>query len=128
MATQDPQIHDGGNLTASADLSSNQFFAVKITAGRQVGLVSAATDKAYGILQNKPKSAQAADVALFGITKAYAGGSVTAGHLLGVDTSGRVVEFVTSSGNMAVGYAIEAGQVSQNVTMFLFPAPFNVGH
>ncbi len=121
MATQDPQLHDGGNVTASADLSAKQYFAVKITGSRVVGLPTAATDFVYGILQNKPKSGAACDVALFGITKAVAGGSVTAGHLMGVASGGAVVEFVTSSGNTAIGYALEAGVSAQVITMHFFP-------
>jgi hypothetical protein len=121
MATESPFIHDGSQTTASADLSAKQFFAVKITAARVTGLVAAATDFVYGILQNKPKSGQVCDVAIFGITKAIAGGSVTAGHLMGVSSGGQIVEFVTSSGNTAVGYAIESGASAQIVTLYLFP-------
>ncbi len=87
------------------------------------GLVTAATDLVYGILQNKPKSGQACDVALFGVTKAVAGGSVTAGHLMGVASGGQIVELVTSSGNTAVGYALETGTSAQVITMELFIVP-----
>jgi hypothetical protein len=120
MATESPLIHDGSQTAASADLSAKQYYAVKITAARVTGLVSAATDLVYGILQNKPKSGQVCDVAIFGITKAVAGGSVTAGHLMGVNSSGQIVEFVTSSGNTAVGYAIESGSSAQVITMQYF--------
>jgi hypothetical protein len=122
MATESPFFRDGANTTAAADLSTKQFFAVKLTTtSRTTNIVAAATDLVYGILQNKPKSAQACDVCLFGITKAVAGGSVTAGHLMGVDTSGRIVEFATGAGNTAVGYTLETGVVSQVITMFFFP-------
>lgn len=128
MATESPFLRDGSQTTASADLSAKQFYAVKITGARVVGLPTATTDLVYGILQNKPKSGDAADVAIFGICKALAGASLTAGSLVGVLSGGLIGTFTTSAGNMALGYAIEAAVSAQVFTMYMFPAPFNVGH
>lgn len=120
MATESPLIHDGGNMTASADLSAKQFFAVKITGSRVVGLPTAVTDFTYGILQNKPKSAQVCDVALFGITKASAGGTISAGSLLEVASGGQIIAYTTSGTAVIVGYSIESAVASQIFTMYLF--------
>lgn len=75
---------------AGADLSSSQFLAVK--AGATVGqvvLCTAATDRAIGVLQNKPKSGQEAAVMVLGVTKwvANAGLSVDNGLTLGATTN-----------------------------------------
>lgn len=121
MATQDPQMHDGANTTASADLSGKQFYAVKITGSRVVGLTAAAADLTYGILQNKPSSGQACDVAIFGITKAVAGASITAGAKLMANSSGQIITFTTSAGAPCLGYAIEtAGATLTVFTMHFF--------
>jgi len=64
-------------LTAGADLSSSQYCTVKMasTAG-QVIICAAATDVPVGVLQNKPTSGQAAEVATLGVVKAKLGASV----------------------------------------------------
>lgn len=119
MATDTPFLHDGSMTTASADLSAKQFYAVKITAARVVGLVAAVTDITYGILQNKPKSAQVCDVALFGIVKAVAGGSITAGDKLEVNSSGQVITYTTSGTACIIGQALETAVSAQVFTMYL---------
>ena len=58
MATESAFVWDE-SYTAAADLSANQFYAVKLSADHTVNLCTAATDRAIGILQNKPKTAYA---------------------------------------------------------------------
>src|SRR3954471_8367514 len=91
MATEGPLIHDGSQTTAAADLSSSQFLAVKITAARSVNLASTGGEVAYGILQNKPTSGQAADVGILGISKAVGGAAFSAGAQLMTNTSGQLI-------------------------------------
>ena len=63
MALQDPGL-DIGYLTASADLSSSQFLAVKpyASADREVALESTGGLLILGILQNKPTTGQHAQM------------------------------------------------------------------
>lgn len=141
MSTESPLIHDGSQTVAAANYGngaglagsntggttggstgSGQYLAVMLTsAGRTSVIASVAGQQIYGILQNKPAAAQAADVGIFGVTKAVAGGTIAAGAALMVNASGQVVTW-TSTGNKAqIGYAIEAAVSGQVFTMFLGP-------
>lgn len=125
MATESPLIHDGSQTTAAADLSTKQFYAVKITAARAVNLASSGGEGIYGILQNKPASGDAADVGIIGVTKAIAGGTIAAGDLLMTDTSGKLI--TATSTNHAVGQALEAGVLNQIITMAIGLGGLGVG-
>lgn len=138
-ATESPLIHDGSQMTADADLSgpaaynpggtgaalagqlsSGQFLAVKITGARTVGLTSSSVDQAYGILQNKPATGQAADVGIMGVSKAVAGAIVTAGNFLMSDTSGRLVP--STGTNARIAQAIEGAAATSTIfTVEIFP-------
>lgn len=120
MATEGPLIHDGSQTTAAADLSTKQYYAVKLTAARAVNLASAGGEAIYGVLQNAPPSGQAADVGFLGVTKAVAGAAVSAGDYLMTDTSGRLI--TATSTNHRVGQAIEAaGAAGVIFTVMLGP-------
>lgn len=84
-------MHEDTSLTtykAGADLSDNQYYAVKLNGTDQtVALATATTDDAL-ILVNAPESGEAALVCTGKRCKAKIGGSVTAGNLLGPDTDG----------------------------------------
>src|SRR5438094_724814 len=59
------------SFTASADLSAKQYYGVKMhTVAMQVALNSSNKDRVIGVLQNKPKSGEPAEVALHGIRRA----------------------------------------------------------
>lgn len=122
MATESPLISDGSQHTAAADLSTAQFYAVKITASRQVNLASSGGENIYGVLQNKPASGAAANVGIVGISKAIAGAVVTAGNFLMTDTSGR---FIPATGtNARVAQAIEGASATGVIfTVAIVPAP-----
>lgn len=90
MAYEMPGLTDGIRL-ATADLSTKQFFAVKLDANGKVVIVAAATDQPFGILQNTPKAGEVAVTMKTGISKAVAGATITVGSNLTVDAQGRVV-------------------------------------
>lgn len=129
MATEGPLIHDGSQTTAAADLStglngpgaSGQFLGVKLSGNRQVGLASSGGEAIYGILQNKPRAGEAADVGIMGVSKAVAGAVVTAGNFLMTDTSGR---FIPATGtNNRVAQAIEGASATGTIfTVAIVPA------
>lgn len=133
MATESPLIRDGGQTTASANFynpgsplpgvgGSGQFLAVALssTADRQVVIASAAGQKIYGILQNKPNTGEAADVGLVGVTKAMVGSAgVTHGSPVMVDATGAVTNWTSTSNKAQIGYALETGVSTQIATIYL---------
>lgn len=134
MSTEAPFLSHT-QCTASVDLSSTgsslagpngtgQFLCVKLSGSRTVTVCAANTDIVHGILQNDPKSGQAANVAIAGVSKAVAGAAITAGAGLMSDTSGRVITWTTAGTNPVLGQAIEtatgAGQV---IAILVTPSP-----
>lgn len=90
-------------LLANADLSAKQYFAVKTANASDVTKAALAGDgeQIIGVLQNKPASGEAATIAISGVTKAKAGGVITAGGNVAVDAAG---EFVApATGDVIVG-------------------------
>lgn len=122
MATETPLIHDGSQTTAAADLSAAQYKAVKLTAARSVNLASTGGEAIYGILQNNPTSGQAADVGIFGISKALIGAAGCAAEdSLMTDTTGA---FTTkTSTNAVVAVALEAGVSGDIISVKIIPTP-----
>ena len=131
MATESPAIHDGSQTVAAADYSSSAslygmttaglggtgavggsgqylFVALSASVARTSVLASVAGQKVYGVLQNKPKAGEAADVVIFGITKVVTGtGGVTLGVEVTTDANGAAVVWTTGSAKRAVGVALE---------------------
>jgi hypothetical protein len=87
MAFELPGFVDG-TRPAGADLSSHQYKFVKLNSSGQVVICAAATDKPYGILQNKPTSGQAAEVMKNGLSKMIMAAGNTKGNVGGTDSSG----------------------------------------
>jgi hypothetical protein len=100
---------------ANADLSAAQFKLVKLVAGGKVDLCTAVTDRPIGVLQNKPKAADVAQVMVVGESKLWAGGTVAVGDVLGTDTSSRGVTYVggTDTTKYGVATSLEVGAVGQ---------------
>ena len=88
---------------AGADLSEKQFRFVRISGDNTVNAISATTQAPAGVLQNDPESGEAAAVAIAGISKVVAGGTVTAGYVVTCDSYGRVVN--ATAGGYEVGIA-----------------------
>jgi hypothetical protein len=61
---------------AAEDLNADQFKFVVLDAGK-VRRPNSGTERALGVLQNKPEANQAAQVRTNGITKLVAGGAIT---------------------------------------------------
>ena len=77
---------------AAADLSDWQFRFVKLDANGQIAKVTAATDKPFGILQDKPAAqGRAGAVMLDGMSKLVGGANVAKGDTIGTDAQGRGV-------------------------------------
>ena len=97
-------------LPAGADLSSSQYFFVKVNSSGQAVVCATAGEAAIGILQNKPTSGQAAQIMVQGVSKLVvgAGGTLTAGDLVATDASakGKTAVQGTVSGSNVVGSAV----------------------
>jgi hypothetical protein len=128
-ATETPLIHDGAHTTLStaADFrnssltgttlagpsGSGQFCAVVLstTVVATVQLPSTVTGqfRHYGIIQNKPRGGDAADVGIFGISKAIAGSTaITFGGevQLSSTSAGTLVPFSSAAGTTPCGRAV----------------------
>lgn len=113
-----------GSIVASVPNPKGfQYRFVKLSAARTVALCTAASNEiAVGVLQNKPQVVGGAcTVATNGVTLAEAGGAVTAGEPVKVDSTGRVVN-ATRGTDIAlyVGTAVTGSTaLGQLVSVFL---------
>src|ERR1039458_3894950 len=108
MAVEDlaPRI---GFLKSTNDLSARQFCCVIVDTVNDLSVIIGTTGaQILGILQNKPKAGQAADVQTNFVSKAVFSNTVTRGDVLKVDsTNGTLITATT--GNIGVAKALESG-------------------
>ena len=76
-------------LEAGADLSTKQYYFVKLDASGKAVVCSGATDKPVGVLQNTPTSGQAAEIVVVGLTKVSSDAALTIGALIGTSGDGQ---------------------------------------
>ena len=76
-------------LPAGADLSTKQYYFVKVNTSGQAVLCAAATDRPIGVLQNTPESGEEASVLVVGGTKVVSSGSIDEGALIGTASTGK---------------------------------------
>lgn len=99
------------SLPASADLSSHQFKIVAIDSAGRVALPSGSVGAIIGVLQNKPAgTAEAAQVAIGGVSRCQSGGSIASGDLVKSDAGGLGLS-TTTTGNTIIGRALSAEAV-----------------
>lgn len=107
--------HHSLSRVAGADLSAAQFKAVKLNSSGNAVLAGAG-EFAVGILQNNPASGQAATIATVGaISKAKAGGNITAGATVAVNASGLLVDAAEATVNTSDAGASADAVVASNV-------------
>ena len=110
------EIVHSTSILAGADLSSKQFYAVKLNASGLM-ILSGAGENALGILQDKPASGQVGAVCCLGKSLAIYGATVTANQNLTPDASGRLVPATGSDAQ--VGVAAESGYVGEIHSVYL---------
>jgi hypothetical protein len=88
MAFEGAQMKLTG-VTASADLSTKQYYFVKMSGEKTVTVCAGATDKPIGVLQNAPTSGQAAEVCVVGQTKISGDADLNYGDLIGTSGDGQ---------------------------------------
>lgn len=123
MAWEGNQVLVPG-LKAGADYSAaaNQFKAVKLSAVNTVVLCTAITDHVIGVLQNRPKNGEVADVCCFGFSKIQGDADLGVGNFIGTSTDaqaqvavatqfpfGQVVEDNAAAGGYATAFVNCAG-------------------
>lgn len=145
QATESPLIHDGSQTTLSTaqdarnstntgstlagPSGSGQFLCMVLSSAvnRTVSIASSTagasfgTAQFYGVLQNKPRPGEAADIGIFGVSKVVAGSTtIVSGSPLMMSTAGGsslngTVNLWASGSGPRVGVALEsptaAGQV-----------------
>lgn len=96
-------------LLAGADLDAKQYYPVRLaaTTAKTVLVAAAATAALIGILQNDPKSGEAASVVCSGLTKSVAGGAIAPGDMITVNSTGQCVA-TTTANNKVIGKAVTA--------------------
>jgi hypothetical protein len=110
---------------AGADLRNHQWKAVELTAANTVNLTNAATDKAIGILQEKPNTGEVCEVMHMGRSFAVADGSGTAiavGDWVGANASGVLVKKETAD-FATLGIALVAASAANVVIEVLLFGP-----
>jgi hypothetical protein len=74
---------------AGADLSSSQYYYVKLSTTDTVVVCAAATDVPIGILQNAPASGAEATIMVTGISKVNSNAALSIGNLIGTSGDGQ---------------------------------------
>ena len=106
------------SFTAGADLSLFRYRAVRLSADNTVNVASNITASTFlGVLDNDPKSGEAAAVVVEGLTRIAAGGNITAGAVISHNASGFAV--ASASGSVIIGRALEAGAAGQIISALI---------
>lgn len=103
-------------VIAAADLSSKQYYAVKLNADGEAALAGAG-ENAVGILQDTPAEDQAGNVMVLGESFAVCGGNIVAGSNLTPDAQGRLV--TAGGADCVIAVAREAGALNEVHTVLL---------
>ena len=120
MAYESPQMSIG-TLTAAADLSSKQYYFVKLASATTVAVCAAVTDVPIGVLQNAPTSGQAAEITFLGISKVSADATLAAGNVIGTSADGQAQPLTvgTETTVYTCGQAITAASAGETATAFI---------
>lgn len=108
MATESAAIYDE-SYTPGGDLSTKQYYVMRLTAADTVNVCTGTTQRPWGILQNDPNASMAAVVRHAGRSKAVVDGTVAiaVGDHLGPDANGRLVKNTTAD-NVIAAVAMQA--------------------
>lgn len=115
-------------LIAGADLSSSQYFFVKVDSSGHVVLAGAG-EQAIGVVQNAPASSATAIVRISGITQVITAGTDAAGTWVESDSAGKAKAAVKGSTNTGdAGSANDALLGGSVMGVLLETATANVAH
>lgn len=103
---------------AAENLTAFQFRAMRISAEGIVNVASnVAANQFVGILASATSSGQNARVAVGGVSRATAGGNITAGALVTHTASGFIT--AAASGNLVIGRALTTAAANELVSVQL---------
>lgn len=103
---------------AGEDLSADQYRFVQLGTGDNVNDITAITQIACGVLQNKPTSGKEATIMVNGVSKLSAGdNSISIGSLLGTANDGQAVAIVagTDTTQYIFGIGLEASAAADDI-------------
>lgn len=110
--------------TRNGPNGSAQFLAVGLStaADLTVLLSTVAGSRVMGILQNKPSLGVAADVTVWGFTKAVAGLTITPNQELQVSSTapGTLIPFSSAAGTYAIGVAPAGATIGSLFSAYLY--------
>ena len=120
MAYESPGI-DIGTFTAAADLSGKQYHFVVMASATTVNVATAITNAPIGILQNAPESGQSAIVAVSGVSKVVADGTLAAGNFIGTsaDAQADAISPGTDTTVYMMGQCLGAASAGETTEMIL---------
>lgn len=101
-------------LTAGTISGDVQYKVAKLSADNTVEAATAATDNILGVFVNSPATGEAAEIAIEGICRVIADGSVAAGDLVSADGSSLATTITPADANSSAtfgnsfGLALEA--------------------
>lgn len=101
MTWQIPGETIGVHVT-SETFASKQFYACYLDSSAKWA-VAQAGQRSIGVMQNTPASGEVAVVQVSGITKAFAGGTITAGQAVSINSAGKFI--AATDNDYAVGVA-----------------------
>ena len=107
------------SLQAAADYytTSKQYYIMKIDANGRACLAGAADAASIGVLQNKPKQYEAAEVRKVGISKVVCGANVTIGDKVTGDSDSKAV--TATSAQRFIGIALETGASGRVISILM---------
>ena len=106
------------SFKAAADLSSKQYYLVKLASDTTVN-VSGANERAIGVLLNKPESGEEAIVGVIGVFPVVAAEAIDRGTMLTSTAAGKAEE-VDAAGEWTPAIALEAASADGDIIRALF--------
>ena len=103
---------------AAGDLSTKQFYFMKLDSNGRVTVCTGVTDIPVGVLQNKPDAlGKAAEVMMLGVSKVSADGAITLPSLIGTSADGQAdaIAAGTDTTVYVAGQAIQAAAAAGNI-------------
>lgn len=107
------------SMVAGADLSTKQFYAVKMNSTDRTVVLAGNGEAAFGILIGTPTSGAAATVVTSGrVTVEVGTGGITAGSNVGIEAGGKIV--AAASGDVVIGVAVYSAAAGTRGTIDFF--------
>lgn len=108
-----------GFVKAGVDLSgvANQYKFVEMTGADTVNICNALTDNVLGVLCNRPKSGEAAEVAVVGIVTVIAAEALVGGDPVYTSTSGTAQK--TTTGGVKLGKVLRGAATGELATVLI---------